>query len=96
MYEKENWLERWTLRLQCRSLCGGLTHRQAFSIKFFRRKSNEKPWITPANQRKSKKKRRLFRKHGRSAAWRALTKNMVAEVRFTKEEFVDNTMKQGV
>ena len=46
-------------------------------------------------RRKSKRKRRIFRKGGRSARWKALSKELEEEVRSSKEEFVDNIIEDG-
>ena len=66
-----------------------------FPFTTFRRRSNEKPWITNAMRRKSKRKKRLYRKRGRSARWRALTKELEDDVRRSKEEFVDGIIESG-
>ena len=46
-----------------------------FPFKTFRRCSNEKPWITNGIRKRSRKKRMIFRRRGRSASWRELAKN---------------------
>ena len=66
-----------------------------FPFTTFRRRSNEKPWITNAMRRKSKRKKRLYQKRGRSARWRALSKELEDDVRKGKEEFVDNIIEDG-
>ena len=66
-----------------------------FPLTTFRRRSNEKPWITNAMRRKSKRKKRLYRKRGRSNRWRALSKELEDEVNRSKEEFVKNIVADG-
>ena len=66
-----------------------------FPLTTFRRRSNEKPWITNAMRRKSKRKKRLYRKRGRSARWRALSRELEEDIRSSKEEFVENIIADG-
>ena len=66
-----------------------------FPFKSFRRRSNEKPWITNAIRKKSRRKRRIFRKHGRSEKWRSISRELEEEVRVKREEFVDQTIEKG-
>ena len=73
---------------------GSLTDRY-FPFKTFRRRSNEKPWITNGIRRKSKRKTRIFRKRGRSASWRELARNLEEEVRNSKEACVDDAIEKG-
>ena len=75
-------------------MIGSLTDHH-FPFKTLRRRSNEKPWITNGIRRRSKKKRRIFRKRGRSASWRELTRNLEEEVRASKEAFVDKAIEKG-
>ena len=73
---------------------GALTD-QHFPYKTFRRRSNEKPWITNGIRKRSRRKRMIFRKRGRSASWRELSKNLEEEVRVSKEAFVDAAIERG-
>lgn len=66
-----------------------------FLWRTFRRRSNEHPWITNAIRSASKKKKRLFRKEGRSRAWRRLTSDLERETRRKREEYVDNAISDG-
>ena len=66
-----------------------------FPFKTFRRRSNEKPWITNGIRKKSRRKRMIFRRRGRSASWRELSRNLEVEVRESKEAFVDNAIEKG-
>ena len=66
-----------------------------FPVTSVRRRSNEKQWITNAIRRKSKKKRRIFRKRGRSERWRALSVELEKEVQESKEAFVDDIAENG-
>lgn len=66
-----------------------------FPLATFRRRSNEKPWITNGIRKRSKRKRRIFRRRGRLPSWRALSKELEKEVRKSKEAFVDDTISKG-
>ena len=66
-----------------------------FPLTSFRRRTNEKPWITNAIRKKSKRKRRIFRKRGRSEKWRAISAELEREVRQSKEAFVDGVTEGG-
>lgn len=60
-----------------------------------RRRSNEKPWITNAIRRRSKRKKRLFRKNGRSAKWRRSRDDIQEEVENKKNEYLDSLIEAG-
>ena len=66
-----------------------------FPLTSFRRRTNEKPWITNAIRKKSRRKRRIFRKRGRSAKWRAISAQLEREVQQSKEAFVDDITEIG-
>lgn len=66
-----------------------------FPFKTFRRRSNEWPWITNAIRKKSKKKKRLYRRGGRSRAWRRLTADLEKETRQSKEDYIDKAIEKG-
>ena len=76
------------------NLVGVMTNRH-FPHKTFRRRSNEKPWITNAIRRKSRRKRRLFRKHGRSRRWKTFSKALEDEVRESMETYVEDMISKG-
>ena len=73
---------------------GALTDHH-FPFKTFRRRSNEKPWITNGIRKKSRRKRMIFKKRGRSASWRELARNIEEEVKESKEAFVDDAIEKG-
>ena len=73
---------------------GSLTDHH-FPLKTFRRRSNEKPWITNRIRKKSKKKRMIFRKRGRSASWRSLARDLEKDVQESKEAFVEDAIQKG-
>ena len=66
-----------------------------FPLTTYRKRSNEDPWITHRIRRKAKRKRRLFRKGGRSQKWRAVTKSLETDIRESKESFVDELIASG-
>ena len=66
----------------------GLTDKH-FPLQTTRRRSNEHPWITNGNRRRSKRKKRLFRRTGRSAAWKRAEESMLREIAIKKQEFVE-------
>ena len=73
---------------------GSLTDHH-FPLKTFLRRSNEKPWITNRIRKKSKKKRMIFRKRGRSASWRALARDLEQDVQESKKAFVEDAIQKG-
>ena len=66
-----------------------------FPIKSFRRRSNEKPWITNGIRKKSRKKKRIFRRRGRTESWRELTRVIDNEMQESREAFVDQAIEKG-
>ena len=66
-----------------------------FPFKTFRRRSNEKPWITNGIRKRSRRKRQIFRRRGRLPSWRNLSKDLEKEVRESKEAFVEDAISKG-
>ena len=66
----------------------GLTDKH-FPLQTTSRRSNEHPWITNGIRRRAKRKKRLFRRTGRSAAWRRAEESMLREIASKKQEFVE-------
>ena len=50
-----------------------------FPLQTTRRRSNEHPWITNGIRRRAKRKKRLFRRTGRLAAWKRAEESMLRE-----------------
>ena len=46
-----------------------------FPVVTIKRKSTEDPWITEKMRRKIEKRKAIFKKHGRSKAWKSLKKS---------------------
>ena len=55
-------------------------------------RSNEKPWITNGIRRRSRKKKRLYKREGRSLAWRRAEGKLAEEIAQRKLEFVEETI----
>ena len=54
-----------------------------------RRRSNEDPWITNGIRRRARRKRRLYRRKGRSAAWKRADEALQAEISQRRQDFVE-------
>ena len=60
-----------------------------FPLHTIRARSNEDPWITIGIRRRAKRKKRLYRRTGRSKAWKRADLRLEREVAKKKQEFVD-------
>ena len=70
---------------------GQMTNRH-FPLQTIRRRSNEHPWITNGIRRRAKRKKRLYRRTGRSEAWRRAEESMIREVASKRQQFVDKIL----
>ena len=66
---------------------------ECFPLRDVRVRSNEDPWITNGIRRRAKRKRRLYRRKGRTPAWRAADEALQAEIAGKKQEFVDKLLE---
>ena len=60
-----------------------------FPLQTIRARSNEDPWITNGIRRRAKRKKRLYKRTGRSEAWKRADLRLEREVAKKKQEFVD-------
>ena len=60
-----------------------------FPLRSTRVRSNEDPWITNGIRRRAKRKKRLYKRTGRSEAWKRADERLEREVAQKKQEFVD-------
>ena len=60
-----------------------------------RRRSNEEGWITNQIRRQSKKKHRLFKRHGRGRVWREYRDKVRLKIKESRESFIDRMITDG-
>ena len=68
---------------------------ELFPMQTVRCRSNEFPWVTHAIRRLSRIKKRVHKREGKSALWRALQTRMEQSLEHTKSEYVDRIEKSG-
>ena len=51
-----------------------------FPLQMIRRRSNKHPWVTNGIRRRAKRKKRMFRRMGRSEGWKRAEKSMSREI----------------
>ena len=66
-----------------------------FPLVRVRKRSNEDPWITRSIRRLWKKKVRIYKKYGKSAAWWETDRILQDEINESKEAFVDRLLADG-
>ena len=71
------------------TVVGNLTDKH-FPLRSTRRRSNEDPWITNGIRHRAKRKKRIYKRHGKSAAWHRADERLQEEVRVKKQEFVES------
>ena len=64
-----------------------------FPLISVRQRSNEDPWITNGIRRRAKKKRRLYRRRGRTAAWKKADADLQADISEKRQEFVEKLLQ---
>ena len=60
-----------------------------YPLQTIRARSNEDPWITNGIRRRARRKKRLYKRQGRSEAWKRADIKLEREVAKKKQEFVD-------
>ena len=66
-----------------------------FPVTTYRCRSNEPPWITHGIRRISKKKKRVYKREGKSRLWCTLTGKAEEMIEKSKTEFVDRSAEAG-
>ena len=74
------------------SVIQGITESH-FPLISVRQRSNEDPWITNGIRRRAKKKRRLYRRRGRTAAWKKTDADLQADISEKRQEFVEKLLQ---
>ena len=76
------------------SWAGSLTD-ELFPVKTVRYRSNEAPWITDGVRRISRKKRRVYKREGKSRLWHTLQERQDLMIADSQSAFVDNIATHG-
>ena len=68
---------------------------QLFPLTTVRQRSNEPPWITQGIRRICRKKKRVYKREGKSNLWLALEERSEAMIERSKEQFADTAEQKG-
>lgn len=63
---------------------------QCYPIVTIKRKSTEDPWITDKIRWKIRKRKAIFKKEGRSKAWKKIKKICVRMIKYHREKYLES------
>ena len=62
---------------------------KCFPVVTVKRKSTEDPWITEKIRKKIRQRQKVFKKQGRSKAWKKLKKITMKMIKFHREQYIE-------
>ena len=68
---------------------------ELFPLKTTRRRSNDDPWISDAVRMLSRRKKRIFKREGKSPLWCRIRDALLAKIEHNKSAYVDSVEKTG-
>ena len=63
--------------------------KECFPLVTVKRKSTDDPWITDKIRKKIKQRKKVFKKQGRSKAWKKLKKLTTKMIKFRRDQYMD-------